>query len=49
MTVMNEIIKHHGDNNFKIPHIGKEAMKRVGNLPVVLPVTEVALEYLELN
>ena len=26
MTVMNEIVKSNGDNNYKIPHLGKDAL-----------------------
>jgi len=36
MTVMNEIIKSNGDNDFKIPHMGKERLERLGLLPEVI-------------
>ena len=40
MTVMNEIIDSNGDNDYKIPHIGKERLEREGRLPVTLAVTD---------
>ena len=49
MEVMNEIIEHHGDNDYKMPHIGKLALERRNELPVVLPVTEDALIHLGQN
>lgn len=47
MSVMNKIIEVHGDNNYKIPHLGKERLERLGELPESLPVTEQAKPYLE--
>lgn len=49
MAVYNQIIDHHGDNNFKIPHLNKVRLERQGELPHVLPITETAYEYLALN
>ena len=49
MEVMNEIIEHHGNNDYKMPHIGKLALERRNELPVVLPVTEDALIHLGQN
>ena len=46
MSVMNEIIDHHGDNNFKIPHMGKERLERLGQLPRALVVTKTANQLL---
>lgn len=46
MTVLNEIIIHSGDNDFKIPHMGKQHLERIGQLPVTIPVTETALQFL---
>jgi hypothetical protein len=36
---MNEIIDRNGCNHYKIPHIGKERLERLGMLPYVVPVT----------
>lgn len=47
MSILNQIIDHGGDNNYKIPHMGKLALERVGQLPVTLPVTDTALQYLD--
>ncbi|XP_071699553.1 uncharacterized protein [Rutidosis leptorrhynchoides] len=33
-TCMKEIMKVHGGNNYKIPHIGKSRLERQGNLPL---------------
>jgi len=33
-SVMNEIIDIYGDNDYKLPHMGKEKMEREGTLPV---------------
>ena len=41
-SCLNEIIECHGDNTYKIPHMGKEQLEREGKLPSVLPVTELA-------
>ena len=35
---LNEIIKHHGGNKYKTPHMGKDKLEREGRLPVTLPV-----------
>ena len=39
-SCMNEIISCHGDNSYKVPHLGKEKLQRAGSLPVSLLVTE---------
>ena len=44
--INNEIIRCHGDNNYKVPHLGKERLDRRGELPTVLPVIEEALDLL---
>jgi len=49
MACMNETIDCHGDNDYKIPHLGKERLERLNELPVTLPVTYTALELLENN
>jgi hypothetical protein len=47
MSCMNMIIDHGGDNDYKIPHMGKEQLERQGLLPITLPVTKAASDYLE--
>ena len=37
-SCMNEIIKVHGCNQYKIPHMGKEKMEKENRLPVTLEV-----------
>jgi hypothetical protein len=46
MTVMNEIIRCNGDNDFKIPHMNKAVLERQDKLPTTLEVTEHACELL---
>ena len=47
MACMNEIIDHHGDNDYKVPHLGKDDMlRRSGQLPTTLKVTNTALDYI---
>ena len=41
----NQIITHHGDNDYHINHIAKEKLERNGNLPNVMDVVDDA-EYL---
>ena len=36
----NQIIMHHGNNNYNIDHIGKEQLEQNGNLPNVMDVVE---------
>ena len=48
MSVMNEIIKCNGDNDYVIPHMGKDALARRGELPKCIEVADEALEYLGL-
>ena len=45
MSCLNESVEHHGDINYKIPHIGKERLERIGELPITLPVCDVAVQY----
>ena len=49
MTVMNMIVKRNGDNDFDVPHIGKDALARRGQLPKSIEVADELLEYLGLN
>ena len=37
----NQIIMHHGDNDYNIDHIGKEQLEQNGNLPDVVDVVDV--------
>jgi hypothetical protein len=34
----NCVLKHHGDNKYPVPHMGKEALERRGMLPVFIDV-----------
>ena len=43
---MNNSIEDHGDNTIKIPHMDKERQERLGQLPVVLDVTDEAAQYI---
>ena len=49
MAVYNEILEHHGDNNFRLPHLGKDRLTRLGQLPDVLEVSEIAYDRLADN
>ena len=40
----NQIITHHGDNDYNIDHIGKEQLEQNGNLPDVMDVVEDVVE-----
>jgi hypothetical protein len=46
MGCLNEIIQHHGDNNYKIPHMGKDRLERTGQLPVAISVCVAGVEQL---
>ena len=48
MTVTKEIVRSNGDNNYKIPHLRKDALARRGVLPKCIEVANEALEYLDL-
>ena len=45
-SCLNRIIENDGGNDYKIPHMGKEAMERRGVLPPVLDVTPAATAWL---
>ena len=49
MAVYNKILEHHGDNNFQLPHLGKDRLTRLGQLPDVLEVSEIAYDRLADN
>ena len=40
---MDDVLAIHGDNNYKIRHVGKEAMLAAGTLPIRVPATVHAL------
>ena len=44
---MNEIIENNGDNDFTVPHMGKDALTRRGELPKCIEVVDEALDYLD--
>ena len=48
MSCLNMIIKHLGDNHYKIPHINKTKMEQEGRLPMVLNVTDAAVPLTEI-
>jgi DNA invertase Pin-like site-specific DNA recombinase len=48
-SCMNEIVKNHGNNDYAIPHLQKEKLERIGQLPTALPVTEIMDEYENIN
>ena len=45
----NQIISHHGDNDYNIDHISKEKLERNGNLPNVIDVVDDAEDLLDPN
>jgi hypothetical protein len=47
MSVMDEIIKSGGANDYKIPHMGKAKLERRNELPTVLRVSDEAKMMLE--
>ena len=47
MSCMDETAKAYGDNNYSIPHIGKEAMERAGHLPDQLKLSSEGKDALE--
>jgi hypothetical protein len=44
---LNEIMEHHGGNEYAIPHLSKEKLERLGLLPTVLQVSPRAIGLLE--
>ena len=47
MSCLNEIIECGGDNDYSIPHLGKDKLEREGNLPETLEVSEDYKSYLD--
>jgi hypothetical protein len=43
---LNEIITHHGNNDYQIPHMAKERLEREGQLPVTIPVCDLGVALL---
>jgi hypothetical protein len=43
-SVFNEILYHHGGNEYKIPHMNKDRLERLNQLPVAVRLTEEAFE-----
>ena len=48
MSSLNTIIKHLGDNDYKIPHMNKSKMEWEGTLPMVLQVTDAVEPLMEM-
>ena len=46
MSCMNETIDNDGGNDYEIPHMGKDQLKRQGRLPIVLAATKKADKHL---
>ena len=47
-SVLDEVLKCDGDNDFKIPHMGKDKILReTGSLPLRLPASEEAMRMIE--
>ena len=46
-SILNEIIKTHGSNDYSIPHMGKAKLEREGRLPLTLDVCEEGIQWLE--
>jgi hypothetical protein len=42
-SCLNEIIENHGNNDYKIPHMAKQRLERMGQLPISLEVTNQAM------
>jgi hypothetical protein len=49
MGSLNEIIIHHGNNDYKIPHMGKDRLIRLNQLPIAIPVCDLGLDLLDEN
>ena len=46
--VGDEILRHQGGNDFKLPHIGKHRLQRLGQLPTSLQLSDDAMTGLSL-
>ena len=49
MMVMNQIIDTNGNNDYTLPHMGKEKLEVRGQLPTTIAVTSTAITLLEQN
>ena len=47
MSCLNMIIKHLGDNDYKIPHMNKAKIEQEGRLPTIINVTDAAAPLME--
>jgi hypothetical protein len=43
---LNEIIKHHGNNDYKLVHMQKDRLERDGQLPVTIAVCDIGVDLL---
>ena len=46
MCCLNQILEHDGNNNYKIPHMGKDRLERIGQLPITIPVCATGINHL---
>jgi len=46
-SILNEVMEQHGNNHYKIPHMGKASLERKGELPITIELTEVNSEQYE--
>jgi hypothetical protein len=44
MGCLNEIIEHYGNNDYQIPHMGKDRLTRFNLLPIAIPVCDLGVE-----
>jgi hypothetical protein len=44
-SCMNMIVEQRGDNQYKIPHMNKERLERLNQLPISIAVTQEAHNY----
>jgi hypothetical protein len=44
MGCLNEIIEHHGNNDYQISHMGKDRLIRLNLLPIAIPVCNLGVE-----
>ena len=45
-SVFNCVLLSTGNNDYKLPHMGKDALERQGELPLVLPVDPIVSQYI---
>jgi hypothetical protein len=49
MCCFNEILEHHGGNEYKLPHMGKQRLERLNTLPTLIDVSDAALQVAQLR